>query len=326
MIITRAPLRISIGGGGTDIPSYYKINDGFLISATINKYIYITVAETFNKKFILKYSKSEVKNNPDSIKHPLFRETIKELNINIPVNISSHSEIPAGSGLGSSGAFTVSLLKALSLFSKKKIGKKRIAELACKIEIENLNEPVGKQDQYSASFGGLRYYKFFKNGQVFNDKLNIKNKNLNIFKKNLGLYYTGILRSSYEILEKQVSETLNVNKDMIKNLDYVKEMGLNIKKILETGDPNEYGHILNDHWKLKKKRSKYMTNKRIDHVYDYALDNGAIGGKIIGAGGGGFFMFWSKNHNKLEKELKKLKIDRLNFHLEDEGVKLLSSY
>ena len=323
MIITKAPLRISIGGGGTDLPSYYKINGGFLISATINKYIYINIGETFNRRYLLKYSRFENIKNISDIKHPLFRETLKELKIDIPINISSHADIPAGSGLGSSGCFTVALIKGLSILKNRKLSKREIAELASKIEIFNLKEPVGKQDQYSSAFGGLRSYKFEKKGYVVTKKINLKKSRLKKFKNSLLLYYTGQLRSSYKILDNQNKLTKKLDKQMIKNLDQVKELGYQIKKIIEKGSLDDFGYILNDHWKIKKKRSPEMTNKNIDNIYSYAIDHGAIGGKLIGAGGGGFMMFWAKNTDLLKKSMEKKNIKLVDFEFENTGVDIL---
>ena len=323
MIFSKAPLRLSIGGGGTDLPSYYQKKNGFLISAAINKYIYITVGQTFNKKFLLKYSNFEEVKNINKIKHPLFRETLKDLDIKIPVNISSHADIPSGSGLGSSGCFTVALIRALSEIKGLKMSKKEIAERACKIEIKKLNEPVGKQDQYSSAFGGLRSYQFKKNGEIIAKKINIKPKKLKSFKNSLSIYFTGILRNSYDILKTQDQKSKIMDKEMISNLDMVKEMGLNTKYILEKGNLVDYGYLLNDHWNFKKKRSSKMTNKFINNLYDYALNNGAIGGKLMGAGGGGFLIFFSKNSNELEQAFKKIKINKLDFQFDIDGVKLL---
>ena len=324
MIFSRAPLRISIGGGGTDLPSYYLKKNGFLISAAIDKYIYITLGKTFNKKFLLKYSDFEEVNNIKKIKHPLFRETLKDLKIKTPVNISSHADIPAGSGLGSSGCFTVALIKALAEIEGTKMTKKEIAERACNIEIKKLKEPVGKQDQYSSAFGGLRSYKFMKNGEIIIKKINIEPKKLINFKNSLSIYFTGILRNSYDILKTQDKKTKIMDKDMISNLDRVKEMGMNTKHILEKGNLQDYGYLLNDHWNHKKKRSSKMTNKFINRLYDFGLSNGAIGGKLIGAGGGGFLIFFSKNSKQLEQAFKKIKINKVNFKFDFEGVKLLS--
>ena len=324
MIFSRAPLRISVGGGGTDLPSYYLKRNGFVVSAAINKYIYISIGQTFNKKFLLKYSKFEEVNDIKKIKHPLFRETLKELKIRTPVNISSHADIPSGSGLGSSGCFTVALIKALNGIRNKKIDNKKLAELACKIEITKLKEPVGKQDQYASTFGGLRSYNFLKSGEVIIKNIKIKKKKLINFKNSLSMYYTGILRDSYDILKTQDIKSKRMNKEMLINLDMIKEMGFNTKYILEKGNIEEYGYLLNDHWKTKKKRSPNMTSKFINKLYDYGLKNGATGGKLIGAGGGGFLLFFSNNIKELDAAFNKINIKKMNFDFEFDGAKILS--
>ena len=324
MIFSRAPLRISVGGGGTDLPSYYLKRNGFVVSAAINKYIYISIGQTFNKKFLLKYSKFEEVSDIKKIKHPLFRETLKELKIRIPVNISSHADIPSGSGLGSSGCFTVALIKALSGIQNKKIDNKKLAELACKIEINKLKEPVGKQDQYASTFGGLRSYNFLKSGEVIIKNIKIKKKKLINFKNSLSMYYTGILRDSYDILKTQDIKSKRMNKEMLINLDIIKEMGFNTKYILEKGNIEEYGYLLNDHWETKKKRSPNMTSKFINKLYDYGLKNGAIGGKLIGAGGGGFLLFFSNNIKELDAAFNKINIKKMDFEFEFDGAKILS--
>tara|TARA_Y100000590_G_scaffold246034_1_gene276416 strand:+ start:1707 stop:2684 length:978 start_codon:yes stop_codon:yes gene_type:complete len=324
MIFSRAPLRISVGGGGTDLPSYYLKRNGFVVSAAINKYIYISIGQTFNKKFLLKYSKFEEVNDIKKIKHPLFRETLKELKIRTPVNISSHADIPSGSGLGSSGCFTVALIKALNGIRNKKIDNKKLAELACKIEITKLKEPVGKQDQYASTFGGLRSYNFLKSGEVIIKNIKIKKKKLINFKNSLSMYYTGILRDSYDILKTQDIKSKRMNKEMLINLDMIKEMGFNTKYILEKGNIEEYGYLLNDHWETKKKRSPNMTSKFINKLYDYGLKNGATGGKLIGAGGGGFLLFFSNNVKELDAAFNKINIKKMNFDFEFDGAKILS--
>ena len=324
MIFSRAPLRISVGGGGTDLPSYYLKRNGFVVSAAINKYIYISIGQTFNKKFLLKYSKFEEVSDIKKIKHPLFRETLKELKIRTPVNISSHADIPSGSGLGSSGCFTVALIKALNGIRNKKIDNKKLAELACKIEITKLKEPVGKQDQYASTFGGLRSYNFLKSGEVIIKNIKIKKKKLTNFKNSLSMYYTGILRDSYDILKTQDIKSKRMNKEMLINLDMIKEMGFNTKYILEKGNIEEYGYLLNDHWETKKKRSPNMTSKFINKLYDYGLKNGAIGGKLIGAGGGGFLLFFSNNVKELDAAFNKINIKKMNFDFEFDGAKILS--
>jgi len=324
MLISKSPLRISLGGGGTDLPSYYKKYGGFLISATINKHIYISIAETFNKKFIIKYSSFEEVNQIAKIKHPLFREILKKMEIKTPLNISSHADIPSGTGMGSSGCFAVTLINALSSYQGKNLSKKKIAELACHIEIDKLKEPVGKQDQYTAAFGGLNSYEFKQNGKVVIKKINISKKRIQKLKNNLIIFFTGYSRSSYKILQKQDISTKTLDKSMLNNLHQIKKFGLESKKILENGNLNDIGRIMAEHWEYKKERSQFMTNNKIDYLYGIAKKNGALGGKLIGAGGGGFLMFYSENVNLIEKKFLNLGLKKIDFDFDFEGTKILN--
>lgn len=324
MIVTRSPLRISLGGGGTDLKSYYRRFGGYLIAAAINKYVYINIARTFNKKYILKYSKLEEAVNLNNIKHPIFRETLKYFKIKTPLNISSHADIPAGTGLGSSGSFTVALIKALSCLNSMKLNKREIAELACKIEIDILKEPIGKQDQYATTFAGINEYTFEKNGFVKVKKIKLSQKVLKKLNNNFAMYFTGYSRKSHKILNKQNIETKLKNKEILNNLHHVKELAKNFKRCLLTNNIDQYGLLMKDHWNLKKKRSVYMSNKKINYLYDYAIDSGAIGGKLIGAGGGGFLFFYTKDRAFLDKQMKLKGLERTKFDFEYDGPQILA--
>lgn len=323
MIISRSPLRISLGGGGTDLPSYYKKKGGYLIAGAINKYIYITIGKTFNKKFILKYSELESASIINKIKHPIFRETLKYFKIKTPINIASHADVPSGTGLGSSGCFTVCLINALiKIKGEKFYSKKDISEIAFKIENKILKEPVGKQDQYASAIGGINEYYFNKDDSVRIKKVNLSGKPLKKFNNNLVIFFTGYSRSSYKILKDQNNRTINFDKDMIKNLDMIKEMGKLSKIAMENYNFNEFGEIMDHHWRIKKKRSDVMSNKKINYLYDLAKANGAIGGKLIGAGGGGFLMFYSNKPKDLSLIFKK-KLDQLEYKFDFLGLKLV---
>ena len=323
MIITRSPLRITLGGGGTDLPSYYKKNEGFTLSAAINKYVYISIHKTFQKGFFLKYSIFEKKKKIGQIKHPLIRETLKEIKFkNDNLEIGSQADIPAGTGLGSSASFTTALLKGLYLNQDKDISKNQLAELASKIEINNLNEPVGKQDQYIATYGGIKVFHFLKNGKVKISKNIIKKEYIKILEKKLLLFFTGFSRKSTAILKEQNDKIKDNNKEMINNLDFIKDLGIKSLKSIQKGNLDEFCRIMNEHWLFKKKRSKKMSNSFINSCYDYALLNGAKAGKIVGAGGGGFLMFYSDNKKKLQNALKK-KIIEIDFKFDYEGTKIM---
>ena len=321
MIIVRSPLRISIAGGGTDIPSYYKIKESYFISAAINKYVYISITQPFEKGIYLKYSKSEKVNNVKDIKHNIIREVLKkEKNIN-QIEITTLTDIPAKTGLGSSGSFATGLIKSIYSFKKKFIEKLDLAESACDIEINKLNQPSGKQDQYISVYGGISEFKINKNGKVHPKTLNLKNEIIDKLEDNLLLYFTGFSRNSSKILKEQNKKTILKNKEIISNLDFVKNLAGEIKKSLIEGDLKNFGNLMNEHWEYKLSRSKNMTNKIINDCYNYALKNGAIGGKIVGAGGGGFLLFYTETPSKLRKALEKTSLKEVRFKFDFEGVK-----
>ena len=321
MIIIRSPLRISIGGGGTDIPSYYKRNESYFISAAIDKYVYVTITKPFQRGIYLKYSKTEKVNSVNKITHNIIREVLKsELKEN-KIEISTLTDIPSKTGLGSSGSFSTALIKAIYTYYKKSIGKMELAEKACDVEIKKLKQPSGKQDQYISVYGGLSEFKINKKGIVKVNNLNISRENINKLEKNLLLFFTGFSRNSSLILNEQNIKTLSNEKEIIKNLDYVKLLGLEIKKELIKGNFDGFAELMNSHWKYKLKRSKNMSNSTIDQLYNFAMKNGASGGKLIGAGGGGFLLFYSNSPNKLRKALEKKKLEEIKFKFDYQGVK-----
>tara|TARA_Y100001958_G_C21247225_1_gene578283 strand:- start:660 stop:1634 length:975 start_codon:yes stop_codon:yes gene_type:complete len=321
MIIVRSPLRISIGGGGTDIPSYYEKKESFFISAAINKYVYVTITRPFEKGIYLKYSRIEKRNKISSINHKIIKEVLKKKLKEKRIEITTLTDIPTKTGLGSSGSFSTALIKALYLYNQKKISKRDLAELACDIEINKLKQSSGKQDQYISVFGGISEFRINKKGYVSVEKLKISNKTFINLENNLLLFFTGFSRNSSLILNEQNKKTLQNSSQILKNLDYVKELGLEIKKNLIKGDCKEFGRLMNEHWINKLKRSKNMSNSTIDNIYNFALNNGALGGKLIGAGGGGFLMFYSDNPKKLRLAMKKKKIEEVNFKFDFDGVK-----
>jgi D-glycero-alpha-D-manno-heptose-7-phosphate kinase len=325
MIITRSPLRITLGGGGTDLPSYYEKYGGFLISAAINRYVYITLHETFVDYLIVKYSKMEKVTKPDNIKHPIIREAIKMLNINCArLEIASMADIPAGTGLGSSGSYTTALLKALHTYKRNLIHPIELAEQACDIEINRLGEPIGKQDQYISAFGGVTCFEFSKNGHVKAYPLKIDKEVLYDLEDNLLLFFTGYSRSASSILQEQHTKSKDADRAMIENLHFVKDLGIQSKKALEKGELSKLGQLMNTHWQYKKERSSQMSNPKIDEWYNLALSNGAIGGKLIGAGGGGFLMFYSNDKTRLRNAMSRAGLEEVRFRFDFEGTKLIA--
>ena len=324
MIITRSPLRISLGGGGTDLPSYYQEQEGFVLSAAINRYVYVTVNRPFNPGIYLKYSSIESVSKVDEIKHPIFRESIRLMNLKTPqVEITSLADIPAGTGLGSSGSFTTALLKAIHTYYRKNLHSDELAKLACQVELEILKEPIGKQDQYISALGGITNFEFRKDGSVAHNPLNISNENISRLEDNLLLFFTGTSRSASEILSDQNKKSVANNSEMIKNLDYIKSHGFKIKEALEVGDLDTFAELMNEHWQMKKKRSQGMSSNFIDNAYELALKNGALGGKLVGAGGGGFLLFYASDKEKLQNQMSKLGLEQVRFGFDFEGTKVI---
>lgn len=324
MIIARSPLRISLGGGGTDLPSYYQEREGFLISAAIDKYVYITLHETFEEEILLKYSRFEKVREIDEISHPIIREALKLVNLPAThLEICSMADIPAGTGLGSSSTFTTALLKGLHAIKGDIVSTRTLAEEACEIEINRLKQPIGKQDQYIASYGGITCMNFHKDGYVWVDPLNITQETFYNLEDNLILYFTGFSRAAGSILKEQDERSRKHDGDMMKNLDFVKDLGYQSKRAFEKGDLREFADIMNVHWEYKKKRSGGMSNPKIDEWYDLALKNGALGGKMIGAGGGGFLMFYADDKVRLREAMKQTGMSEVRFRFEKEGAKIL---
>jgi D-glycero-alpha-D-manno-heptose-7-phosphate kinase len=322
--MTRSPLRISLGGGGTDLPSYYQDHSGFLIAAAIDKYVYILIHRRFVARILLKYSQMEEADRIEDIKHPLIREALKLVGWeDLRLEIASMADIPAGTGLGSSGSFTTALLKALHSGMKNLVHPGELAEQACKIEIDILKEPVGKQDPYIASFGGITCFRFLPNGQVEVWPLKISQRTLYDMEDHLLLFFTGYTRSAGEILKEQDSRSKQNDPDMIANMHFVKQIGRDIKEALEQGELQRFGELMNTHWESKKRRSKSMSNDRIDHWYRLARENGALGGKLIGAGGGGFLMFLCREGSRVRQVMTDEGLEEVRFRFDFEGTKVI---
>jgi D-glycero-alpha-D-manno-heptose-7-phosphate kinase len=324
MIIVRSPLRITLGGGGTDLPSYYREQGGFLIAAAIDKYVYITVHQTFMEELIVKYSMLERVQSIEELKHPIVREAFKLVGLEAnAIEITSMADIPAGTGLGSSGSFTTALLKALHSHRKMLIHPRELAEQACEIEINRLREPIGKQDQYIAAFGGITCFRFNKDDSVEAWPLKIDTETLYNLEDNLLLFFTGYSRSASSILKEQDDKTKQNNSGMIANLNYVKDLGLRSLESLENGRLIEFGRLMHEHWEHKKQRSGGMSNPKINDWYDHAMKNGAAGGKLIGAGGGGFLMFYAEDKTRLRHAMIAAGLKEVRFRFDFEGTKTI---
>ena len=324
MIITRSPLRITLGGGGTDLPSYYREHGGALIAAAIDKYVYVTVTRPFVEGIFLKYSKLEHVKAVDDVQHPIIREAIRMLDFSTPrIEITTLADIPAGTGLGSSGSFSTALLRALCAYQRRLLHPHELAELACEIEINRLGEPVGKQDQYIASYGGVTCFSFHPDDRVEACPLKLSNESLTGLEDSLLLFFTGFSRSAGSILTDQRTRTELSDGEMLENLHYVKELGLSSRRALESGHMTRFGELMDEHWQHKKRRSGGMSNSWIDEWYELGRRNGAIGGKLVGAGGGGFLLFYTDEPRRLRNAMTTAGLEEVRFRFDFEGTKVL---
>jgi len=324
MIISRAPVRLSMGGGGTDLPSYYKKHGGFLLAAAINRYVYVMANKRFGPSIRLSYSKTETVEDINQIKHNIFREALRYTKIEKQIELASVADVPAQCGLGTSSTFTVALLNALFEHKRQHAALEQLAESACSIEIDILKEPIGKQDQYAAAFGGFNAYRFNKDGSVVIEPLKIREEKMMELQNNLLLFYLKKERSASTILEEQNEKTKQDDEKTLERLHKIKEIGLRTKEILEKGDIDKFGEILHEHWLTKKGLSDKISDPFIDEVYETARKNGALGGKVVGAGGGGFLLVYCPhNRPELVVAMSKMGLSPMWFSFEHEGAKIV---
>jgi D-glycero-alpha-D-manno-heptose-7-phosphate kinase len=325
MIITRSPLRITLGGGGTDLPSYYGRYGGFVIAAAIDKYVYVTVIRPFTPGIFLKYSRLEHVEQVDEVQHPIIREAIRMLDFKTPqLEITTLADIPAGTGLGSSGSFTTALLKALYAHRRRLLHPSALAQLACDIEITRLGEPVGKQDQYIAAYGGVTSFWFHPTGEVEAVPLQVSMDTLFDLEDNLVLFFTGFARRAGSILKDQQVRSQQADQEMLQHLHYVKELGLRSQQALEAGHTADFGALMHAHWVHKRQRSAGMSNAQIDAWYALGRASGALGGKLVGAGGGGFLMFYAADKGRLRQAMREAGLQEVRFRFDFEGTKVIA--
>lgn len=324
MIITRTPLRISLGGGGTDLPTYYRQRDGgFLVAAAIDKYVYVAAHTNFEPQILLKYSRVERVNHPDDIDHPLLREALKAYGIDRGIEVSSMADIPAGTGLGSSGSFTVGVLRALAAYKCQFVAGTDIAALACDIEIERLGAPVGKQDQYIAAVGGVTAFEFHADDRVDVISVPVPDGVRAHLEENLLLFYTGLRRSASAELSALDEGTKLGDDDLLKNLDEVKHAGRNTFATLCAGDLEAFAGQLTDQWSLKYRRSPSPIHQRVDAWIRLGLEAGALGGKLVGAGGGGFLLFYADAKVDLRGAMAGLGFEEVGFSFDYQGSSVI---
>jgi D-glycero-alpha-D-manno-heptose-7-phosphate kinase len=319
VVFTRAPLRVSLGGGGTDLPSYYRQHGGFLVGGAIDKYVYMLTHTVFQRRYRLKYSQFEEVDFPAEIRHPILREALLRHWRGDPLEVSVIADVPAGTGLGSSGSFTVCLLKALALARRVAIPPARLAEDACEIEIEILREPTGKQDQYVSAHGGICAYTFNRDGSVDVAPLSLSPETLDRLQNNLLLFYTGEARAAPAILADQVARTKEGDPAMHANLDRTKEIGIESRRLLEAGDVEALAALMHEHWENKLSRSPGMATERISHLYTLARRSGVIGGKVVGAGGGGFLLVYASRPDDTRQAMAAAHAPELRFDFEFQG-------
>ncbi|MFM1008851.1 galactokinase [Yersinia enterocolitica] len=304
-----------------------RVYSGFLISAAIDKYVYVTVMRPFTEGIYLKYSQLEHIKNIAEVKHPIIKEALQILEFRTPqIEITTLADIPAGTGLGSSGSFTTALLKALYTHRKRHLHQEELAELACHIEIDRLGEPIGKQDQYIAAVGGVTCFTFHKDDKVTASPLGISMDTMFNLEDNLLLFFTGFSRSASGILKDQNVKSQQNNMEMLNNLHYVKELGYRSQDALVQGRLELFGELMHEHWEHKKRRSGGMSNPQINEWYELGMKNGAIGGKLVGAGGGGFLMFMAHDRSKLRDAMAAAGLEEVRFKFDFEGTKVVMSH
>ena len=320
MIITKTPFRVSFCGGGSDMANFYEKYGGCVLSTSINKYCYISIHPYFNEnQTLLKYSENELVDEISQIKHKIIRQVLVDMNVH-GVEITSTADIPGGTGLGSSSTFTVGLLNTLNCYNGKFVSKNKLAALACEVEIERLGNPIGKQDQYGAALGGLNFIKFNQDGSVSHEPIMMEGKTYKKLQKNLLMFYTGTTRSANTILAEQ---TKNItSEDKAKNLLKMCGLAKDMKSALESNDISSFGKILDEGWQLKKELASGIANPAIDEAYEIAMKNGALGGKLLGAGGGGFLLFYCEEE-KQEQLKKAIGLKELDFSFERDGTSVI---
>lgn len=324
MIVTRTPFRLSLGGGGTDLPSYYRKYGGFFVSGALNSYMHIIVNDRFEPGIRVSYARTEIVESAKQVKHPIVRETLLHLGFKDRIEIVSLADVPAATGLGSSGSFSVGLLNGL--YAHQKIFKtpEQIAEEACYITMERLHEPSGKQDEYAASLGGIRAYQIDREGKVTSEELRIAPDTLAELEYGIMMFYTGVKRNATDILSTQKNKMESNDDGALEKMHTIKSIGLESKKALESGDLKRFGELLHQHWTTKRGVTTEMSTDGIDRWYALARKNGALGGKLVGAGGGGFLMlFCQQERQKVRSALAAEGLVELRFGFDFEGSKVI---
>jgi D-glycero-alpha-D-manno-heptose-7-phosphate kinase len=327
VIISRAPLRFSLGGGGSDLPGYASEHGGFVVSAAIDKYVYVTANRRFYPDIRLAYSKTEIVDGVDSIEHPIFREALKLLDISQSIELTSVAELPSNSGLGSSSTFTVALLNALHAYKREFVSSRQLAEEACEIEIGHLGEPIGKQDQYIAAFGNVTALTFGTDGSVSVEPVSVRDEVLDELESNLVIVYSGVERQARSVLAEQDTNLRDQGEDATDSMHRIKAIGRDVLALLERGDIDSYGEVLHEHWTHKRRMATSMSDASLDEHYEAARNAGAIGGKLMGAGGGGFFMLYVRpaERRRVIEAMAARGLRQLRFRFDLDGARIVAN-
>ena len=326
MIVSRAPLRFSLGGGGSDLPAYASEHGGYVVSAAIDKYVYVTANHRFYRDIRLAYSKTEIVADPAAIEHPIFREALAMTGIDHSIELTSVAELPSNSGLGSSSTFTVALLNALHAYKREFVSSRQLAEEACELEIDRLGEPIGKQDQFIAAFGNVTAMTFDPGGEVRIEPVPVRGEVLDELQNNLVIAYSGVERQARTVLAAQ--DAALKSKSATEGMNDIKTMGHEVYRMLVRGNIDSFGELLHEHWTRKRQQTNNMTDPVLDAHYEAARKAGAIGGKLMGAGGGGFFMLYVRPQNKrrLIETLQTRGLRRLRFDFDMDGARIVANF
>jgi D-glycero-alpha-D-manno-heptose-7-phosphate kinase len=328
MIVSRAPVRFSLGGGGTDLPSYSRDHGGFVVAAAVDKFVFVCVARRFQNTVRLAYSESEIVDSLDQIKHRIFREALKMQGVERGVELHSLADVPANTGLGSSSSFTVALMNGLHAFKREFVPVEQLAREACELEIEKLGEPIGKQDQYIAAYGGVSALTFNKDGTVEVERLPLREEVIDELESNLVIYYSGVERAASSVLKEQAKTIVQNKDDAVQRMHRIKALGHDTKRILLSGQVDVYGEMLHEHWTNKRKLASNMADGTIDEHYEAARKAGAIGGKLMGAGGGGFFMFYVRaaERRRVQEALSARGLRPMRFRFDFDGARIMANF
>ena len=327
MIVSRAPVRFSLGGGGTDLPAYSGRFGGYLVSAAIDKYIYVTANKRFHRDIRLAYSKTEIVGSVDRIEHPIFREALRMTGIEHSIELTSVADLPANSGLGSSSSFTVALLNALHTYKRDFVSSEQLAREACALEIDRLGEPIGKQDQYIAAYGNITAFTFAEDGSVQVEPVPIRDEVMDELESNLLIVWSGVERPARLVLAEQGQRLRELEPDVIERMHRIKEIGREVHRLLVAGKLDDYGDLLHHHWTQKRQLASKMTDERLDGHYEAARRAGAIGGKLMGAGGGGFFMFYVRpaDRRRVIEAMDARSLRTLRFRFDLDGARIVAN-